>query len=123
MELWKTCMRFTDVTSPELASLIPHLLTLLQSATDVLPSVLKILEGYTLLDATMILRSCGEQIFLAFQILLGDLKIDAVKIVLHAFNLLIQSAPVNTWSQPLQASGVFSKLISPLFTQVCRSYS
>lgn len=49
-------LRRSDTLSPEMLSLLPLLISLLSSGTDVLPRVLKILESYLLLDASGVLR-------------------------------------------------------------------
>ena len=113
LELWKTALRFTATLTPELASLLPTLIRLLHDNSDILPIVLKLTESYALLDCEALLQNYGSDLFAAFDNLLaGDMKFEAVKTVLHAFNTLIQSS--TSWPTYLQSSNCFVKLIMPL---------
>jgi hypothetical protein len=56
LELWRACMRHATAMTPELLSLVPIMISLLRDGTDVLGQVLKLVEGYTLLDADVFLQ-------------------------------------------------------------------
>ena len=48
---------------------------------------------------------------MAIESILGDLKLDAVKKILHAVNTVVQFAPVSTWAGALDSTNAFLKLV------------
>lgn len=116
--LWRAAIRYATVLSPELLDLLPHLSALIAAATDTLPDILKILVGYCLLDGPTVVPAYANSIMPAFEVILGGLDVEKVKVVLYAFNTFITSSPAETWNAALDASGCFHKLISPLSDEV-----
>lgn len=135
LELWQILLKRSSTLSPEMAGLLPLLVALLSAGTDVLPRCLKILESYLLLDAAQVLAVCclpslphprlandvlstlqgySSALFGAIETLMGDLKPEAVKQILHATNTIFQVAPVETWAAALDQSMLLIKLLSPL---------
>lgn len=115
-------------------ALLPLLIYLIAAGTDVLPICLRILESYLLLDAATVLQvsSCAfvarrafadprltEQLgatdlFMAFEGILGDLELKAVKVILHGLNTIFQTSPIAAWVGALDDSAAFTKLLQPL---------
>jgi hypothetical protein len=134
LELWHALLKRSNSLSPDMLSLLPLLVTLIAAGTDVLPQALKILESYLLLDASIVLQVrrypgsiavtasliqpllqlCSVDLFIAFEHLLGELKDQAVKIILHSLNTLFQSGSVDSWANSLDSSQAFAKLLSPI---------
>lgn len=65
------------------------------------------------------MKLCVNDLFVAFEDLLGDLKVDAARVILHALDTIFQTAPVETWAAALEGSGAFIKLLYPLKINVC----
>ncbi|KAH8917385.1 ARM repeat-containing protein [Atractiella rhizophila] len=105
--------------TPEIASLLPHLASLLlQGGTDSLPSLARIIESYLLLNATYTLESVGKTVLASMAVLLETLDARAIKLLQHVLKtLLLSSSPV-TWSPLLDISGIFSRVISIVTTDV-----
>jgi len=118
IELWRSVLRYASALTPDLASLLPLVVGLLQAGTDTLPNALKILESYCLLDADILLQNYGTEVFTSFELLLGDQKMETVKTLLHAFNLLISRSHPTSWRERLDASNCFTKLVQPLNKEV-----
>jgi hypothetical protein len=115
-------------------ALLPLLISLLAAGTDVLPACFRILESYMLLDAPTVLQVrlgrsgflsgssqtsltsqlCGADLFTAFEDLLGELKLEAVKVILHGLNTVVKTSPIENWAGPLDSSAAFVKLLTPL---------
>ncbi|KAI5481425.1 hypothetical protein MNV49_004181 [Pseudohyphozyma bogoriensis] len=114
LELWQILMRRSSVITPEMYSLLPLLVSLLSRGTDTLPRVLKILESYLLLDGPRVLQLCATELFIGIEGLLGELKLEAVKYILHAVDTVLQAAPIATWAAALEGSGTMVKLVNPL---------
>ncbi|GAA5972295.1 hypothetical protein JCM11641_002396 [Rhodosporidiobolus odoratus] len=111
LELWQVLLRRSTSLSPEMLSLLPLLITLLANGTDVLPRCLAILESYLLLDGPRIVSACATNLFAAVHDLLDGLKLEAVKVVLHALNTVFQTAPASAWIEALDASGCFAAFL------------
>ncbi|KAL8284260.1 hypothetical protein RQP46_005009 [Phenoliferia psychrophenolica] len=111
LELWQVLLRRSDSLSQEMLSLLPLLLSLLSSGTDVLPRVLRILESYLLLDASRVLQLCSNDLFVSFENLLGDLNIEPLKAVLRAMEAVFSTAPTVAWAQALDGSNAMLKIL------------
>ncbi|GAA5857039.1 hypothetical protein JCM8547_007927 [Rhodosporidiobolus lusitaniae] len=111
LELWQVLLRRSSSLSSEMLSLLPLLISLLASGTDVLPRCLAILESYLLLDGPGVVSVCSACLFPAVHDLLDGLKLEAVKVVLHALNTVFQTAPAATWIEALEASGCFASFL------------
>ncbi|GAA6004411.1 hypothetical protein JCM10207_000715 [Rhodosporidiobolus poonsookiae] len=111
LELWQVLLRRSTALSPEMLGLLPLLVSLLASGTDVLPRCLAIFESYLLLDGPGVMQVCSTELFAAIHDLLDGLKLEAVKVVLHALNTVFQSAPPNIWVGALDASGCFASFL------------
>lgn len=133
LEMWSVLLKRSSALSPEMLSLLPQLVALIAAGTDVVPQCLRILESYLLLDAVIVmqvsrlgrpLRSdrspslgdqlCAVDLFTAFEGLLGELKLEAVKVILHALSIAFQTSSIQTWAGALDSSAAFVKLLTPL---------
>lgn len=65
---------------------------------------------------------CANEVFTAVQDLLDGLKLEAVKVILHALNTVFQLAPPALWAGPLDASGCFPAFVKAISANVraCR---
>ncbi|BGP28678.1 hypothetical protein JCM10296v2_000414 [Rhodotorula toruloides] len=114
LELWQILLRRSSSLSAEMLGLLPILVTLLGTGMDILPRCLLILESYLLLDAAAVLSLCANEVFAAVQDLLDGLKLEAVKVILHALNTVFQLAPPAMWAGPLDASGCFAAFVKTI---------
>ncbi|GAA5889895.1 hypothetical protein JCM5296_003642 [Sporobolomyces johnsonii] len=114
LELWQVLLRRSTSLSPEMLGLLPLLISLLSYGTDVLPRCLAIFESYLLLDATGVISVCSTNFFTAIQDLLDGLKLEAVKVVLHALNTVFQAAPASVWAGALDSSGCFARFLTSI---------
>lgn len=57
---------------------------------------------------------CAVDLFTAFEGLLGELKLSAVKVILHALNTAFQTSSIEGWAGALDSSAAFVKLLTPL---------
>ncbi|KAM0755992.1 ARM repeat-containing protein [Meredithblackwellia eburnea MCA 4105] len=111
LELWQAFVKRASTLSGEMVSLLPLLVSLLAKGTDVLPRVLKILESYLLLDSLRVLQMFGNEIFQAFEILLDDLSLEALKQILRTMEMVFQSAPIDAWAMSLESSNTMLRLV------------
>ncbi|GJN91530.1 hypothetical protein Rhopal_004553-T1 [Rhodotorula paludigena] len=111
LELWQVLLRRSASLSPEMLSLVPTLIAILDRATDVLPRCLAIFESYLLLDAQAVLTICSTEFFAAVREILAGLQLDALKVVLHALNTVFQTAPPTHWAAALDASLCFDRML------------
>lgn len=59
---------------------------------------------------------------MAFETLMGDLKLTAVKMILRALNMVFQTSSIDLWASSLDGSNAFAKLIYPLRSDVSRPF-
>lgn len=91
---------------------------LLSAGTDTLPKTLRLFESYCLLDGARVLEATAADLFAILQILLGDIRMEASKALLHTLAMAIYTAPSSAWVSQLDATGCFRKLLEPLQSQV-----
>ncbi|POY71320.1 hypothetical protein BMF94_5632 [Rhodotorula taiwanensis] len=108
LELWQVLLRRSSNLSEEMLGLLPLLISLLATGTDILPRCLAIFESYLLLNAPVVVPPVVNGLFSSIQDLLEGLKLDAVKVILHALNTVYQTAPPASWAHALDASGCFA---------------
>ncbi|GAA5866359.1 hypothetical protein JCM3774_006631 [Rhodotorula dairenensis] len=108
LELWQVLLRRSSSLSTEMLALLPLLITLLAHGTDILPRCLSIFESYLLLDSPSVVSACASPLFASIHDLLEGLKLDAVKVILHALNTVYQTAPPSSWAAALDSSGCFA---------------
>jgi hypothetical protein len=140
IELWQALLRRSATLTPEMLSLLPLLVKLVSEGTDVLPRVLKLLESYLLLDASQILhvrvplsfvrsraepgrQLCCQELFVAFENILGDLPLQAAKAILHALEVIFISAPIEVWAAALESSGTMVKLFDQITKNVSGAFT
>lgn len=138
LELWQVLLRRSTALSSEMLAILPLLISLLAHGTDILPRCLAIFESYLLLDTPSVVsvghrvmccmlgsahrqalsQACAVQLFASIHDLLGGLKLEAVKVVLHALNTVFQTSPPSTWAAALDASGCFAVYLETIANPV-----
>ncbi|KAK4702500.1 importin-11, partial [Phenoliferia sp. Uapishka_3] len=63
-----------------------------------------------LVTLTKLAELCANEIFIAFEDLLGDLNLEPLKAVLHAMEAVFSTAPTLTWATALDGSGALMKI-------------
>lgn len=120
-------------------ALLPLLITLLSHGTDILPRCLSIFESYLLLDSPAVVsvstafnlsgsgetglddglsQACASPFFASIHDLLEGLKLDAVKVILHALNTVYLTAPPSSWAAALDSSGCFATYLKVIGSAV-----
>ncbi|GAA6061030.1 hypothetical protein JCM10212_004604 [Sporobolomyces blumeae] len=127
LELWQVLLRRTSAITPDLAALVPLLMNLIVEGLDVLPRCLSIFESYLLLDAPRVLEICSSAFFNGIAPLLDGLRLEAVKVVLHAFNTVFQASPPERWANEVHESGCFERVLEVVTTPgtpavICTKY-
>ncbi|KAK4057588.1 hypothetical protein OIO90_001233 [Microbotryomycetes sp. JL221] len=117
LELWLALLKRCSNLSQEMISLLPMLIKLIQSATDVLPRCLSILESYVLINVEIVLQVCSTDLLVAIESILGDLKLEAVKKILHAFNVIVQTSSIQLLMNGFNQSNLMIKLLQPVLEQ------
>ena len=92
LDLWTSILAETPTSSPELLSLIPLLLPLLENLTPILRVAIHILESYLLLAPSHILSLSQGLSPLLSSLLANNPKPEPAGLVCHLLELLIQSA-------------------------------
>ncbi|KAJ2643294.1 hypothetical protein GGF44_001240 [Coemansia sp. RSA 1694] len=95
IDLWLALVRNAPAMDPSLMSLLRHIPRLLQSSTETLKSVLKVVEGYALLCGADMMRSCGPAIVGALHELVSDpnMNVRAIAAGYNALNVIVQCVP------------------------------
>jgi hypothetical protein len=114
LDLWHALLKRSTALSAEMMGLLPVLVQHLAAGTDVLPRCLRILESYLLLNAQAVLDVCCSDLFVAIENLLGDLKLEAVKAILHALDTILRTTPCQSWMGALDQTNAIGKLIYPI---------
>jgi len=114
LELWHALLKRSSALSAEMMALLPVLVQHLAAGTDVLPRCLRILESYLLIDAPAVLHVCCSDLFVVIENLLGDLKLEAVKAILHALDTILRTTPCQSWIGALDQTNAIGKLIYPI---------
>ncbi len=114
LELWHALLKRSTALSTEMMGLLPVLVQHLAAGTDVLPRCLRILESYLLLNAPAVLEACCSDLFVVIENLLGDLKLEAVKAILHALDTILRTTPCQSWIGALDQTNAIGKLIFPI---------
>ncbi|GAA5891120.1 hypothetical protein JCM6882_006430 [Rhodosporidiobolus microsporus] len=117
LELWQVLLRRSHSLSAEMLGLLPLLVSLIAAGTDVLPRCLAILESYLLLDGAGVVSLCSSELFVAIHEALDGLKLEGIKVVLHALNTVFQTAPAATWMPALDASGCFETFLKVISSE------
>ncbi|KAK4055221.1 hypothetical protein OIV83_000501 [Microbotryomycetes sp. JL201] len=117
LELWLALLKRSSTLVNEMVALLPTLASLIAAATDVLPRCLCIFESYLLLDAAVVLHVCAVDLAVAFETILGDIKLDALKKILHAVDTTLQLAPATSWANAFDQSNTFIKVLQPVITE------
>ncbi|KAJ2802975.1 hypothetical protein H4R20_003073, partial [Coemansia guatemalensis] len=108
IELWLMLIRNATALRPALTSLLPHASRLIQYSTETLRKVLKVVEGYLLIDGVCVFEKCGPAITEALHTLVSDasLTVRATAVGYNALSVLIQCVPENISSQTLVESNI-----------------
>lgn len=114
LDLWHALLKRSSMLSNEMMALLPVLVQHLAAGTDVLPRCLQILESYLLIDAPAVLQVCCSDLFAVIENLLGDLKLEAVKAILHALDTILRKTPCHAWIGALDQTNAIGKLLAPI---------
>jgi hypothetical protein len=145
MDLWLASLRnATSVHSskgPALIDIFPLAISLLAMNLDLLGKAILIIDGYLLLDGSLILQvlqfaasselpltrynqTFGVDLFTAFRVALSSAAVSTnLKDMLISLNLITQVAPSEFWGGAMHTSGLFSLLMKNIAEgEVCCSF-
>ncbi|KAH9814581.1 armadillo-type protein [Melampsora americana] len=112
MILWLTTLRQATSLTPQLSNLLPRLIGLARDANDSLAIVLKILQSYILLDAPILVDTCGSALAVTLSELLQmSAGLSPIKEVLNVLTYIVQCYPIAQWKPWLEGSGCFEVLL------------
>ncbi|KAG9092466.1 hypothetical protein FRC06_011913, partial [Ceratobasidium sp. 370] len=112
-QLWLAALRNATALPPPqpgvvgLSDLVADIITCMDTGFDVLGTLLRILEAYILLDASMVVQLHGLRLFEVLKKVLSSAVSHNMRDVLNASDLLFQLANVSTWPEPVHASEYF----------------
>ncbi|KAJ1954298.1 hypothetical protein EC988_002510, partial [Linderina pennispora] len=119
--LWLALVRNAQelVANGTLLSLLPHAAGLLHQETEILKHVLKVIEGYFLLDGPTSFHTSGLAILEGLKELVSDTGINdrAVASGYYALNVIVQCVPVELSGKALVDSGLFWDAFSQVVDQ------
>ncbi|KAJ2083897.1 hypothetical protein H4R24_000427 [Coemansia sp. RSA 988] len=108
IDLWLMLIRNATTLSPALITLLPLVSRLIQYSTEALRKVLKVIEGYLLVDGVCVFEKSGPAITEALHILVSDvsLTVRATAVGYNALNVLVQCVPENIGGRTLVESNI-----------------
>ncbi|KAG0149756.1 hypothetical protein CROQUDRAFT_73922 [Cronartium quercuum f. sp. fusiforme G11] len=110
--LWLTILRQATALTPQLASMIPRLLDLARAANESLGILLRILQSYILLDAPLVLNTCGPALAVTLSELLTiSAALPPIKGILMTMTYLVKCCCAAQWKCWFVSSDCFEKLI------------
>lgn len=110
LDLWWAVLQCTPTPSPEILSLLPTALDLLDYDTENLRKLLKIIDSYIILDPTSTLTH-APILFNKLTDKVGQSREQAAAYIVHTLDLAFQSVPLNVYGDALIQSGLLSKVI------------
>ncbi|KAJ3380752.1 Importin-11 [Lobulomyces angularis] len=116
IELWLSVVQNSPQPTEVLFALLPFGIKLMEYGTDSLKAILKIVEAYILLNPLSVLQIYAISIFTSLSQLIGSLKPEASKSILHLLDVTIQvcSRDLNLLKpleEVLSSTGLLTKLL------------
>ncbi|KAJ2613433.1 hypothetical protein H4S08_002205 [Coemansia sp. RSA 1365] len=108
IDLWLMLIRNATGLSPGLITLLPLVSRLIQYSSETLRKVLKVVEGYILVDGVRVFEKCGPAIIEALHTLVSDasLTVRATAIGYNSLNVLVQCVPEDMSGRALVTSNI-----------------
>ncbi|CAI2186080.1 9163_t:CDS:10, partial [Funneliformis geosporum] len=116
LDLWLAILENTVECTPSLFNLVPMAIGLLEFGSDTLKKVLWIIESYILLVPEMIVQSYAIPIMSAFTQLLGDLKPEACRAIIHVIDIALQACPFELLKESIINTGLLVKLLNSILS-------
>ncbi|CAO3662719.1 hypothetical protein CU097_009870 [Rhizopus azygosporus] len=115
LDLWWTMLQCTLQSSPEIMSLLPSCLELLDYDTENLRKVLKIIDSYIMLDASStLIPEHSLTLFSKLADKVGTSREQAAAYIAHTIDLAFQSVPLKFYANSLLQSGLMDNIIQML---------
>lgn len=128
LDLWRSTLRFAVAPTPQLLSLAPLLVLLIPDSAEILPRVLSLVDGYSLLAPQSFIPEQVLPILTHLSHLIQHLSEKATKPILSTVDTIIQSGELDpstgrstlipVWASALDASGFFTALVQVIQTDV-----
>lgn len=115
MDLWWTILQSTPASSPDLMSLLPAALDLLDHDTENLRKVLLILDSYIMLDPQATLQPANTLVlFTKLASKIGHSREQVITYIVHTLDLALQSVPLQVYGETLVQSGLLANVLRVL---------
>ncbi|CAO3633200.1 unnamed protein product [Mucor fragilis] len=115
LDLWWTILQSTPTTSPDLMSLLPAALDLLDYDTENLRKILLIIDSYIMLDPQATLQPTNMLVlFTKLAAKIGHSREQAITYIVHTLDLALQSVPLQLFGEPLVQSGLMANVLRVL---------
>ncbi|KAL7309160.1 hypothetical protein PS15m_011273 [Mucor circinelloides] len=115
LDLWWTILQSTPVSSPDLISLLPAALDLLDYDTENLRKILLIIDSYIMLDPQATLQPANTLVlFTKLAAKIGHSREQAITYIVHTLDLALQSVPLQVFGETLVQSGLMANVLRVL---------
>ncbi|CAG8445796.1 3687_t:CDS:10 [Acaulospora colombiana] len=114
LDLWLAVIENSVECTSGLFSLVPSAISFLEFGTEILKKVLKILESFIILVPDMVIQSYCYPIMNNLTQLLGDLKPEACRAIVHLLDTIFQACPFSSLGEAIVNTGLLGKLIEPM---------
>ncbi|KAI9261423.1 armadillo-type protein [Phascolomyces articulosus] len=111
LDLWWTMLQTAPQSSPELFSMLPSAIGLLEYDTEGLRKTLKIIESYLLLDGQATLQQCAGPLFSGLATYIGSTKDEVAASISYVGETALQSCPVQIYDEALIQSGLLRNIL------------
>ncbi|CAO0796255.1 unnamed protein product [Mucor circinelloides] len=115
LDLWWTILQSTPASSPDLISLLPAALDLLDYDTENLRKILLIIDSYIMLDPQATLQPANTLVlFTKLAAKIGHSREQAITYIVHTLDLALQSVPLQVFGETLVQSGLMANVLRVL---------
>ncbi|CEP19483.1 hypothetical protein [Parasitella parasitica] len=115
LDLWWTILQSAPASSPDLISLLPTALDLLDYDTENLRKTLLIIDSYIMLDPQATLQPANTLVlFTKLASKIGQSREQAISYMVHTLDLALQSVPLQMYVESLVQSGLLTSVLRVL---------
>ncbi|KAI7849043.1 armadillo-type protein [Circinella umbellata] len=112
LDLWWTMLQTAPQSNPELFSMLPSAIGLLEYDIEGLRKILKIIESYLLLDGQTTLQQCAPQLFSGLATYIGSTRDEVASSISYVGETALQSCSVQVYGEALVQSSLLGNILS-----------
>ncbi|CAJ0650514.1 12985_t:CDS:10 [Entrophospora sp. SA101] len=116
LDLWLATLQNVTECTQSLFSLVPLTITLLEFGSETLKKVLRIIESYIVLVPDLSIQTYAHPILDAFARMLGDLKPEACRSIIHVLDTILQCCSIQVLGESIIGSGLLWKLLNTMLS-------